>query len=92
MAMGCRIVHANNKYAGFALAAIIFILTFSSIYPTLKDRHDYSGTREFAEWIGDVTEPNAFIVSSDQYMFVNRYANRSTFYFGGQEDEKIKFI
>ncbi len=92
IAMGCKLVHANNKYAGIALAAVIFILTFSSVYPTLKDRHDYSGTREFAEWIKEVTEPNALIASSDEYLFVNRYGNRSTFYFGGEKDEKILFI
>ncbi len=80
MAMGVRLIYANQKYAGIAVAIFLIMVMFATIHPIIKDRAEYSGPRGFAEFVRDNTEPNAVIVSSDEYMFIRRYAGRETFY------------
>lgn len=80
MAMGVRLVYANQKYVGIALAIFLIVTMFAMIQPLIKDRADYSGPRGFAEYVKANTEPNAIIVSSDEYMFIRRYGERETLY------------
>ncbi len=80
IAMGVRLVHANQRWVGIGLVVFLFITMFATIHPIIRERAEYSGPRGFAEFVRDNTEPNALIVSSDEYVFIQRYANRSTRY------------
>ena len=84
MAMGVRLVYANQKYVGIAVAIFLIVSMFATIQPLIKDRADYSGPRGFAEYVKANTEPNAVIVSSDEYLFIRRYGERKTFYWLGE--------
>lgn len=80
MAMGVRLVHANQRWIGIGLAVFLLATMFMTIRPIIKERADYSGPRGFAEFVRGSTEPDALIVSSDEYVFIQRYADRATRY------------
>ena len=79
IAFGCDAVYQKKKWAGIVLLLILMITMFSVIHPIIKARHEYSGSRGFAEFVRDNTESNAWIIIGDQHVFMTRYANRSVF-------------
>lgn len=86
MASGCTLLYHQQakkklwgKPVGIILLALLMITTFSVIYPVIKARHDYSGSRGFAEFVGANTESNARIIIGDQHIFIKHYAKRQDF-------------
>jgi len=58
------------------LVVVMEYLMFSSVYPTLRVRHEHAYLPEFCEWIKEQTEPDAVIVATDEIVFVRYYAGR----------------
>ena len=91
MAYGCKFVYDRHKTAGIAAVILIAALMFASIYPVIKARHDYSGQKEFAEYVAMMTEPNSAVFSGDNYVFIKRYGHREPLFFG-RDTESINDI
>ena len=88
MALGCYVVYYNKKSLGILLVAILVVWMFATIYPIVKSRHDYSGTKEFGKWVGEVTEDNAVVMTNDLGFFVQRYGNRKIIFHPRSADSK----
>ena len=69
------------RYSRIAGVLVLLYLTtsmFLNIYPVVKDRHDFSGEKEYALWLARQTEPNAVVISMDDSVFVRYYGRRRT--------------
>jgi len=65
--------------------AIVFCFTLlvpliTSIFPILAFRHSMALLPEWAEFIGDNTEPHALIITGDDQDFITHYGKRTVFY------------
>lgn len=85
MAFGAMFVYEKHRVAGIIAVLLLAILMFSVGYPLIKARHEYSGQKEFAQFVEYSTQPDSLIMSGDNYVFINRYGHRQTIYFGNQE-------
>ena len=67
---------------------------FAVVYPIISYRHDYSGTKEFANFVKENTEENAVIMSNDLGFFIQYYGNRTkiTHPRSGNDQEIQQFI
>jgi 4-amino-4-deoxy-L-arabinose transferase-like glycosyltransferase len=63
---------------------IIFLLTsllpFSYSFDTLYLRHQHSLLIDYAKWLASVTEPQAIIVSEDDFLSLQYYGKRQIYY------------
>ena len=78
IAIGARHIYNKNKILGILSILILIILMFSTAYPIINHRHNYSGPEEFALWINEQTEENAIIITNDLGFFIEYYGNRTT--------------
>jgi hypothetical protein len=85
MAFGAMFVYEKHKIAGILAVILLAIVIFSVGYPIIKARHEYSGQKEFAEYVAYKTPSNSLVMASDNYFFINRYGHRETIYFGNGE-------
>ncbi|MCX6707253.1 MAG: glycosyltransferase family 39 protein [Candidatus Woesearchaeota archaeon] len=85
MAFGADFIYEKHSIAGILVVILLAILMFSVGYPLIKARHEYSGQKEFAEFVEASTQPNSLIMTGDDYVFINRYGHRQNLYFGNQE-------
>jgi len=65
------------KLMSYCLFVIIICKLFTTIYPVLKFRHDHAILPDFALWITDMTEPNAYIIAADENRFLTYYGDRA---------------
>ena len=63
-------------HAAFIIYVIIIILTFGHYFPLFYYRHQHPHAKDYALWLGQVTEPGAYIISTDYSAFISRYAKR----------------
>ena len=66
---------------GFCVFIFLLFSFFSRILPVLTFRHHYSAGAAFAQWVGNMTEPGALIISEDENTFIAQYAHRRHYYF-----------
>lgn len=94
MAAGCYIIYQNSRLIGIALVLLLVIIMFMKIYPIIEARHLYSGQKEFALWIGSVTEPNSMLVSNDEGFFYTFYTGRpfAGHYYSGTGQDITNFM
>ena len=59
---------------------ILIAVNFIDAYPMIKFRHDYSLQEEFAKFVKDNTEPQAYIIAMDEGPFIEYYAQRNVLY------------
>ncbi len=78
---GCafsRLISVNRLFR--LITAILFLsIVYSNIYmigKPLLSRHTQALLPDFATWVGEVTEPNALIISGDDGAFFEYYAHR----------------
>ena len=76
---GIYTVYKSYRAIGIILLITMLITTFMVIQPVISYRHDYSGTKGFAEWVAQNTEPNAQIMTNDLGFFIRYYGDRSIF-------------
>ncbi|MFC1729989.1 phospholipid carrier-dependent glycosyltransferase [candidate division KSB1 bacterium] len=76
MACGTKLLYNSNKILGIAVAVVLVVWMFATIYPIIDYRHDHSGQKEFALWIAENTEPNALIMTNDEGFFMEFYTDR----------------
>ncbi|MBU0536678.1 MAG: glycosyltransferase family 39 protein, partial [Nanoarchaeota archaeon] len=91
MAFGCEWGYEKHKIIGIAALIVLMGSLFYVAHPLIKARHEYSGQKEFAEFVEMSTEPNSLVYSGDNYVFITRYGHRNTKYFGGGE-ENVNFM
>jgi hypothetical protein len=76
--IGLKFLSKKYKYLGSVFLLFFVIFQLVSIYPVINFRHNYSGLKEYALFVGNITEPNAVIIENDNSVFLRYYANRST--------------
>jgi 4-amino-4-deoxy-L-arabinose transferase-like glycosyltransferase len=93
-ALGARMIHRKNKWAGIGAIVILLVIMFSIAYPVISYRHEHSGTRDFAIYVQENTEPDAIIMTNDLGFFVKWYGNREIVFHPrtGNELEIQEFI
>ncbi len=67
---------APVRHLAIALFGLQIYLSLMSIYPTLHFRHQHSSLIDYAHWVGERTEENAFIIGQDHNSFFEYYAHR----------------
>lgn len=77
IAIGARYIYNKNKIIGIFSILLLIILMFSTAYPIINHRHNYSGPEEFASWVNEQTEENAIIMTNDLGFFIKYYGNRA---------------
>ncbi|MEK6857851.1 MAG: glycosyltransferase family 39 protein [Nanoarchaeota archaeon] len=73
-------IYKKHKLIAVVILLYFIMSMFLFIYPILKFRHDYSGPKEFALWLKQVIEPDAFLISIDDTPPIYYYANISKQY------------
>ena len=70
----------NLLFRLFIYSTYLFMtfVTFNDIYPSILFRHQYATLPEFSQWVGQMTEPDAVIITSDEGLFINHYSKRKT--------------
>jgi len=76
MGVGLRYIYKKNSTLGILSLIITIILMFSTAYPIISHRHEYSGTKELALWVEKNTEENSIIISNDIGFFIEYYGHR----------------
>lgn len=76
MAFGCKLLYNSKKIIGIAVFIALVVWMFMVIYPIIEYRHNYSGQKEFALWVGSVTEPDSMLVTTDEGFFYTFYTGR----------------
>jgi len=69
-------LYAKDKPIAFALAAYFIMSMLFFIGPPLAFRHRYNGEKQFALYVKQKTEHNAFIIAMDDSAFIDYYAKR----------------
>jgi len=62
MAYGADMLYRKLPVLGISVVIILSIIMFSSIYPIINFRHQYSTAREFASFINITTEPDSVLI------------------------------
>ncbi|PIN86279.1 hypothetical protein COV19_05720 [Candidatus Woesearchaeota archaeon CG10_big_fil_rev_8_21_14_0_10_44_13] len=93
-ACGCKLLYNSNRILGLAVVIGLVVWMFTTIYPVLEYRHNYSGQKEFALWAGSMTEPNSILISTDEGFFYEFYTGKKFIghYYSGSDDEIANFI
>jgi hypothetical protein len=78
IALSLKRVARYSRIAGLLVLLYLTVNMFLNIYPVVKDRHYFSGEKEYALWLSQQTEPNAIIISMDDSVFVRYYGQRRT--------------
>lgn len=69
------------KFTATALCIMIVLLpNVTNIFPILSFRHSHALLPDWAQYIKNQTEPDAFIITGDDELFFNHYAKRKTLY------------
>ncbi len=69
------------KFAIIALCTTIILLpNITNIFPILSFRHSHALYPAWAQYVKDHTEPQALIITGDDELFLNHYAQRKTLY------------
>ncbi|MCD4780741.1 MAG: glycosyltransferase family 39 protein [Candidatus Omnitrophica bacterium] len=63
------------KLAFICILVITIALPFSYLYPKLLARHKHALLPDYARWVGEETEPNAYLITSDDSLFFSHYAS-----------------
>ncbi len=66
------------KVLSFVCLAVIIIGPLMATEATFVRRHHHSLIADFYQWVGQVTAPNAVVISTDDSPFVEYYAHRKT--------------
>ncbi len=73
-----RLFNINLKFKIITLMAYttLIVITFIPIYPILSYRHKKALLPDYARWISQKTEPNAYIIIGDDRLFMQYYGHR----------------
>ena len=69
-------LYAKDKLAACAIVAYLAFAMFMFMYPVLSFRHRYNGEKQFALFVREKTEDKALIISMDDSVFIEYYAQR----------------
>ena len=80
MLMSLAIIYIWKEYPDLSKILLITVLMIMvlSIYPIIKLRHEFSSPKEYALFIKNNTEDNAFIIARDDVIFLQHYTQRAT--------------
>jgi len=78
MALSLKQVARYSRVAAWCVLLYLTATMFYVVYPLAKDRHNYSGPKEYALWLGQRTEPSALVIVMDDSVFVRYYGHRRT--------------
>jgi len=69
------------RFSRAGTAIIVFLLLLNMVFvafPIIKDRHIYSGEKEYALWVKRITPADAVILAMDDFVFIQFYSERKT--------------
>ncbi len=64
------------RFAAIAAFTLLCTSSFWRCYPALVLRHHNAVSPDYGAWIGLHTEPNAVIITGDDYLFIQHYGRR----------------
>ena len=80
---------------GAAVIGILLSLNmFFVIEPIISARHEYSGQKEFAKWVGSFTERNSMLITNDEGFFYTFYTGKDFIghYYSASEQDIIDTV
>jgi hypothetical protein len=78
IALGLKWIASFSRVFAWAVLLYLTVSMWLLVYPVAKDRHQYSGEKEYSLWLNQKTEPNAVIIVMDESVFVRYYGRRRT--------------
>lgn len=78
LGVGIDYVYQRKKILSVLLIIFLLISFGAKILPIISFRHNYCGPKEFALFAKNITEKDSYIISGDEGIFFNYYADRKT--------------
>jgi hypothetical protein len=76
MALALHRIQRSSRLAALALLSWLVFDMAVVAYPIVRDRHRFSGGKEYALWLDRRIEPDALVIAMDYGVFVEYYAGR----------------
>jgi 4-amino-4-deoxy-L-arabinose transferase-like glycosyltransferase len=76
MALALQRIRRCSRLAALALLAWVVFDMAAVAHPIVRDRHHFSGGKEYALWLDGRIEPEALVIAMDYGVFVEYYAGR----------------
>ncbi len=76
MALALHRIQRSSRLAALALLAWLVFDMAAVAHPVVRDRHRFSGGKEYALWLDGRIEPDALVIAMDYGVFIEYYAGR----------------